>query len=489
MKILVAIASYGTRNDSYLARIIEEYRSMPFKVDIVVLSNISKKTAEGVELTIGLPTKNPWSLPFGHKKLFADRLDKYDLFIYSEDDTMITERNIRAFSEITLLLPDTEIAGLFRFEIDEKGNFNYPEIHGHFHWDPQSIKSKDGYTFARFTNEHSACYIVTQRQLRSAINSGGFLVETHEGKYDMLCTAATDPYTQCGMKKLICISHIDDFLVHHLPNKYIGSRFGINDFEFRRQIEVLLRSQDIEACRNGSLFATETRLKSQAYSKSYYEPVRPDIIATIPKSVRSVLSIGCGLGATEGRLLEMGMRVVAVPLDCVISGAATVRGVKIVKPDFAIAREELSHMRFDCLLLQNILHLVEYPVSVLSSFVELLEGPALAYILLPNMFRLPYLWGKLLGDNPYHGSNSYKRNGAHFISNRIIRKWLKSAGLKHERTIGIMGPHAQKVSRFTLGLMDSLLHSELFTIATKELPSDLFRTPSNALTAPTGVNE
>lgn len=466
MKILVAIASYGMRNDSYLARLIEEYRSMSFEVDIVVLSNISKKTAASVELLVGLPTKNPWSLPFGHKKLFADRLEEYDLFIYSEDDTMITERNIRAFCAINSLLPDTEIAGLFRFELDESGNVNYPEIHGHFHWDPQSVRSRGGYAFAYFTNEHSACYIITQKQLRFAINSGGFLVETHEGAYDMLCTAATDPYTQCGLQRLICISHIDEFLIQHLPNKYVGSRFGVNDFEFRRQIEVLLKLQD-GSCRTGSLFGTESRLKGQAYSKDFYEPVRPDIVAAIPKSVRNVLSIGCGWGATEGELVEMGMRVVAVPLDCVISGATAARRVEIVNGDLSMARNELSNERFDCLLLENVLHLIEDPVSVLSSFGELLEGPALAYVVLPNMFRLPYLWGKLLGDDPYQGSNSYERNGVHFSSQWIIRKWLKSAGMKHERTMGLTGPRAQRASRLTFGLMDPLLHSELLTIATK----------------------
>lgn len=462
----MAIASYGTRNDSYLARLLEEYQSMSFDVDVVVLSNISKATPPGVELLVGLPTKNPWSLPFGHQKLFAEQIENYDLFVYSEDDTLITERNIEAFCEVNASLPDTEIVGFFRFERDEAGNVNYPEIHGHYHWDHQSVRSRGRYILAHFTNEHSACYIVTRKQLSFAISSGGFLVEPHEGAYDMLCAAATDIYTQCGLQRLICISHIDAFLVHHLPNKYLGSRFGVDDFEFRRQIDVLLKLQDSN-CRNRPLFATETRLKGHAYSKDFYEPVRPHIVAAIPKSVRNILSIGCGSGATEGRLVEMGMRVVAVPLDCVISGSAAARGVEIVDGDFSTALNQLSHQRFDCLLIQNVLHLVEDPVSLLSSFRELLEGPALAYIVLPNMFRLWYLWGILFGDEPFLGSTSYERNGAHFTSHRVIRKWLKTAGMKHERTIGLMASRAQRASRLTLGLMDSLLHAELLAVATK----------------------
>src|SRR5438552_1472334 len=64
LKVLVALASYGTSNDEYLRRLIREYQSLPFEVDIVVVSNIEKRCAPGVECIVGLPNKNPWSLPF-----------------------------------------------------------------------------------------------------------------------------------------------------------------------------------------------------------------------------------------------------------------------------------------------------------------------------------------------------------------------------------------------------------------------------------------
>ena len=94
------------------------------------------------------------------------------------------------------------------------------------------------FILAYFTNEHAACYLLTQKQLRNAIQSGGFLVSPHEGPYDLLCTAATDPYTQCGFKKMICISHLEDFIVPHLSSKYAG-KLGVGDKDFLRQIESL----------------------------------------------------------------------------------------------------------------------------------------------------------------------------------------------------------------------------------------------------------
>src|SRR5208337_2056619 len=98
MKILVAIANFGTMNDKYLHQVIGEYRSMSHQVDIVVFSNLQKDFGQDATcLAVDMRGSDPWSLPFAHKRIMADRIDKFDLFIYSEDDTLITERNIAAF--------------------------------------------------------------------------------------------------------------------------------------------------------------------------------------------------------------------------------------------------------------------------------------------------------------------------------------------------------------------------------------------------------
>lgn len=94
-RVLAAIAGHGTRNDHYLLQLVHEYHSMSHDVDIVVLSNIPKHVAARVEVfVVDLRGKNPWSLPFPHKRIFADRLNDYNLFIYSEDDTLIREKNL-----------------------------------------------------------------------------------------------------------------------------------------------------------------------------------------------------------------------------------------------------------------------------------------------------------------------------------------------------------------------------------------------------------
>ena len=147
---------------------------MSFDVHIVDPFQCGKSKSRVLRLLVGLPNRNPWSLPFGHKKVFADRIDQYDLFVYSEDDILITENNLRAFLEVCSILADHEIAGFIRVEKGSSGDVSYPDVHNHFHWVPNSVKSRSKYTFAAFTNEHAACYVLTQSHLRKALNSGGF---------------------------------------------------------------------------------------------------------------------------------------------------------------------------------------------------------------------------------------------------------------------------------------------------------------------------
>lgn len=459
-KMLVVITSYGQSNDRFLARLVREYRRMSFHVDIVVLSNIEKDVGQNVELIVGLPYKDPWTLPFPHKQIFADRLDDYDLFLYSEDDMLVTERNVSAFLYVSATLPANLIPGFLQFEDSPDGR-NYPEFHGHFHWDTASVQKIGLSTLASFTNEHSGCYLLTQSQLARAIASGGYLVPPHQGKYDLLCTAATDPYTQCGFKKVICVSTVSDFLVHHLPNKYVGSAFGIGEREFRRQVDVLLSIAAGEE-RQQPLISAETRLSRQLYSKSYHEGASQDIEDMLPAPTRTVLSIGCGSGATEARLAAKGVNTTALPLDAVISGRAASNGIEMIHGDFASARAQLNGRKFDCVLLLNVLHLVEDPVELLLWIRGLIPENGTILLALPNMARPA---------NPVSSLRcraedflDFRQCGTHFISKKVISNWFQRAGLRIKKTRPILTPRARRVSRLTFGLASSKLSSDFLIV-------------------------
>ncbi len=116
MKILVAIANFGTKNDGYLSRVLAEYRSMPYDIDLVVTSNIPKDLGKDVEVLWGCRARIPIRCPLRTNAFSSERKDAYDLFIYTEDDILITQRNIEAFLRVEKILPRTKLWGSFRWE-------------------------------------------------------------------------------------------------------------------------------------------------------------------------------------------------------------------------------------------------------------------------------------------------------------------------------------------------------------------------------------
>jgi 2-polyprenyl-3-methyl-5-hydroxy-6-metoxy-1,4-benzoquinol methylase len=466
-RVLVAIASYGTANDLYLREVIAEYQKMSVQTDIVILSNIRKQVPANVALrVVDLKGRNPWSLPFVHKQLFAEQLNEYDIFVYSEDDMLLTERNLRAFLDLSATLPDNEIPGFLRYEKGTGSERNFPELHGRFRWDPQSLCRRGEHTFAFFTAEHAACYALTRRQLAKAIDSGGFLVGPHEGRYDLLCTVATDPYTQCGMRKLICLSRIDDVLIHHLPNKYVGTRFGVGRDEFQRQLNSLLVNA-ADGSERPPLFEPESRLLDRAFSTDYYEPARPDILVAVPPETRTALSIGCGWGATEGALAQQGIRVTAVPIDGIIAGAVKARGIEVVEADLDGVVRTLDGRQFDFLLLQNVLHRVEDPRYWLSKLSGLLHSESTVAVVVPNVPRLHGMLNFLRGKASLQLIGGFGATGVHLTSFGIVARWLRVSGLVVAESTYLLSERARRVSRATFGFADRFVADELVIVAKK----------------------
>jgi len=433
MKLLVTIASYGNNNDRYLERVLSEYRSLPYDTDIVVLSNIHKELGSNIEVITGLPARNPRSLPFGHKPVFAKRRNDYDLFIYSEDDMLVTRRNIEAFLRVTTLLPPDQLAGFFQWESYPDGRLFFPAVHNWWRWRPDSVQSVGEYTYAQYTNYHSACYVLTREQLNRAISSGGFLVGPHDSRYQLRETAATDPYTQCGFMKILCISHLDDFLVAHLPNKYAGTRLGLDASYFLKQIEALSAFS-----RNGgppqSLLEPEAKTFQCEWSKDYYEPCRQDLLAMFPPSVRNVLSIGCGWGATESALVKKGIHVVGIPLDPIIAKCAESEGIELAYGDFETAAAQLADRRFDAVLMPGVLHLMPEPPAVLRTATSLLADNGVLVMSLPNVGRFPDRWRRARHPSRYRGLGNYSQCGMHCIDRTQAINLLRNSGLEVERT-------------------------------------------------------
>lgn len=459
MRILVGIASYGVKNQRFLERVLAEYRGFThFKVDLVVFTEAERNFGSDVQVVAGLPIRNPWSLPFAHKGYFADRVECYDLFIYSEDDTLITEANIESFLRVTKLLPKDQIAGFIRYETSPDGARVYTTMHAHHHWDCNSVMRLGEHAFARYSNEHSACYILTQEQLRRAIASGGYTLPAREGRYDMLVTAATDPYTQCGMKKVICISHFDEFCLHHLPNVY-WHYMGLPEAHVQREIQELLNEESASTV-NGPLFRPDTLLADVTLDKQYYEGCREDIVRAVPHAVKTLLSIGCGSGTTEAHLVARGVNVTAIPMDRIVGRTAASKGIRVLPPSIENALDLLNGERFECILLNDVLCHLPEPEELLQKIGAILKENGRVIVSSPNggglrsiKHRRILALRRIFADQV----EQYHDIRYHLAGLSLVRRWFGAAGMKIERLECEVPEWWQRTSRVTRGLLDHLV--------------------------------
>lgn len=427
LRMLVGIASYGEKNLLFLKRIIQDYRSLEMQVDIVVFSDAPKDVGPGVEVIAGLPVRDPWSLPFAHKPVFASRLESYDLFAYSEDDMEVTAANIDAFLRAIKHLAPDELPGFLRYEVDSSGNLSVPEAHASAHWKPETVKQRGDYTVAEFSNEHAAFYLLTREQLRSVIASGNFLRPPHEGRFDMACTAATDPYTVCGFRKVICISHFDDFLIHHVPNRYAG-QLGLPLQTIKDQVGVLM---DV---RKGQLPATtlcnvETKVLRGKWSKQYDETAREEVLALVPGEAKTILSIGCGWGATELELHRRGFNITVFPLDSVAGVAVERLGLETIYGTMMGCFDKVQRRTFDCVLLTDLLHLLADPHETLWRAASLVADRGTLLVCGPNFYSARLTMKRLLKGGDYRKLGRFDLSGVKLVRLGYVERQIRRAGL------------------------------------------------------------
>lgn len=457
MKVLVAIANHGTKNRGFLDRLLAEYRSMPWQVHLVVLSDQPKTDlGDDIEVLVGAPSEDPWSLPFAHRKLFVERQDDYDLFIYSEDDTLLTERNLRSWVEVQPLLAADQILGFLRFETYRDGELSYCGVHYHYHWNPETVESKGGATFAHFTNEHSALSVLNQAQLKHCIASGQFDVPAHQGRYDMLVSAASDPYTQCGLQRLICTSRLDDFLLCHLPNVYLD-RIGVKAREFVPQLDTI---GEIAAgnTTGAQLFDPKVSLyvPREDWNKVYYAEAIPEYRTAIEFGARRILSIGCGSGDVEADWIGEGATVTAVPMDAIIGATAAVKGIEVLPPDLDDAITQVGDRLFDIVVFHNCLEHVADPVTWISKVTLCLANKGQVVVLAPNQLgrRLRHRVRKEA--YPFAERSSFADANYQYTSPRVVRGWLQEAGVEPKKTHFILRGKAAQVAEKAKGLIDSI---------------------------------
>ena len=340
---------------------------MSHDVDVVVNTEVPRDFGPDVENIVGLPIENPRSLPYAHRQLFADRREDYDVFIFAEDDTLVEERHIDTFVHSSAHLPDHLIAGFLRFENYDESRRAVSSVNWSYRWDPATLEVVDGERYATFTNLHGACYMLTREHLDRCIDAGGFLIEPHVGRYSMMVNGGVDPYTLCGMRKVVNIDRIDDSMLHHLPELYLG-RLGEPEDRFDAGLAVMTddldRTSTLEPSPDLPTFLWDMNLRMRMPGPA---------IDLVDGLHRRVLTIGGGGGAAEQQMIERGATVTSIPVDAILGAQLEFDGVRATPPGLDAGFDSLAGETFDLVAFIDSLAFLDDPVHALRRSLALLS--------------------------------------------------------------------------------------------------------------------
>lgn len=229
MKVLVSIATYGTKNVQYLNRVIDEYKSYKnYTVDITVHGTVNLDRTD-VNFVYH---ENPKNTVYFHRQEFIDKQDDYDLYIFTEDDMLIKESNVDVYMKYDRQLPLNHCLGFLRFEntpenikyfIDLWLNVpNYSFIKNY----RTEINELDYFST---TNVHQACYILTKEKLKYVISNMKYAVDS-----DSLESASSGIFADWVLKagaihKVLPINknELSNCYIEHLPGNHCNYP-GIN---------------------------------------------------------------------------------------------------------------------------------------------------------------------------------------------------------------------------------------------------------------------
>ena len=135
LRVLVAVVSYGSRNDRWLRQLLDGYRRFPCEVQLAVITNVEKDLGPNVEVIHREPPSDPMYFPYYLRQFLLARRGQYDVYIGTEDDVGVTPQNLAAFCQMSRLCSASDVPGFLRFEISRSsGDVAVHDVHGSFGW-------------------------------------------------------------------------------------------------------------------------------------------------------------------------------------------------------------------------------------------------------------------------------------------------------------------------------------------------------------------
>ncbi len=233
MKILVSIISYKEDKKNYLIDILKKYEDISnilnCQIDIILSTNykyIFNYNGNIIHNITDYKDDIFWEYTWQNKSTIFSRYYDYDYIIESDDDVLITEKNILQY----IKLENININYIPGFLITEFDSNNIQYIQSILYGSQiGEVNIINNISFFTPKNIHSACYIIDNKRMKN------FLLNNKDAKfpksidsYDCACISVSEVYFY--YKKVIEIDEINNHTVNHLPNKYINGKYDSKYF-------------------------------------------------------------------------------------------------------------------------------------------------------------------------------------------------------------------------------------------------------------------
>ncbi len=165
-------------------------------------------------------------------------------------------------------------------------------------------------------------------------------------------------------------------------------------------------------------------------NQDYYEHVRYNVLEFVPREASSILSVGCGAGATEEILVNRGCEVTGIEMDQVAGETAQSRGINLISCEAALAGPHLEGKSFDCLIYADVLEHLTEPEVLLKQQAVFLKPGGVVVISVPNFRNWEVLFQLIAkGEVRYMDAGILDRTHLRITTRKMVITWLKQAGL------------------------------------------------------------
>jgi methionine biosynthesis protein MetW len=204
---------------------------------------------------------------------------------------------------------------------------------------------------------------------------------------------------------------------------------------------------------------------------NYFEWLRGDVLAAVPASAQSILSIGCGGGVTEACLVRAGKKVVGVEMNPIAAANARSRGIEVIEDDVTSTIALLKDRKFDCIIYADVLEHLCDPESIMAEHISSLSPGGTVIVSIPNFRHWSVAWALLVrGEFRYKAAGIFDRTHLRITTRKAVEGWFRRFGLDIVRVrYGISGRRARLMSLLTANLLREFLATQVLIVGVAEV--------------------